>query len=152
MSKLIIYFSLSNNTKRAALAVQKITGADIVRIEPKTPYPAEYSNYSKIGMNELEEGILPEISTNITNFDQYETIFLGYPTWDGQLPMIFHSLAKKYDFTGKKIIPFTTTGGSTASESLPSVRKVFATSEVSDNFRYRDSNEQLQEFLRKNDN
>lgn len=43
MSKLIIYFSLSNNTKRAALAVQKITGADIVRIEPKTPYPAEYS-------------------------------------------------------------------------------------------------------------
>ena len=66
--------------------------------------------------------------------------------------MIFHSLAKKYDFAGKKIIPFTTTGGSTASESLPWVRKVFATSEVSDNFRYRDSNEQLQEFLRKNDN
>lgn len=148
MAKLIIYFSLSNNTKQAAEKVQTITDADIYRLEAKNPYPEGYSKYSKVGMKEFEDDIHPEIKTEIADFDKYDTIYLGYPTWGGKIPMIFHTLFEEYDFTGKKIVPFTTTGGSSAEESLPSVKALAKGSVVTDNFRYQFDDVKLEEFLK----
>ena len=147
MAKLIIYFSLSNNTKKAAQKVQEITGADIYRLEAKNPYPEGYSKYSKVGMKEFEDDIHPEIKEEIPNLEKYDTIYLGYPTWSGKIPMIFHTLFEQYDFTNKKIVPFTTTGGSSASESLPSVKKIAKQAVVTDNFRYQFNDEKLKTFL-----
>ncbi|QMT83146.1 flavodoxin [Companilactobacillus pabuli] len=77
MAKLIIYFSLSNNTKKAAQKVQEITGADIYRLEAKNPYPEGYSKYSKVGMKEFEDDIHPEIKEKIPNLEKYDTIYLN---------------------------------------------------------------------------
>ncbi|MQS76968.1 flavodoxin [Companilactobacillus halodurans] len=147
MAKLIIYFSLSNNTKKAAQKIQEITQADIVRLEKKTPYPVDYSDYSKIGQQEFEDETRPEIKIQLDNLDQYDTIFLGYPTWSGRVPMIFYTLFDKYDFSNKKIIPFTTSGGSSIAESMPYVKKLANNSTVTKGFRYTGDDKQLKEFL-----
>lgn len=147
MAKLIIYFSLSGNTKRAAQKIQALTGADIVNLEPKTPYPAGYSNYVPVAQNEFEQQIHPEIKTALPDLDKYDTIYLGYPTWNGRVPMIFYSLFDKYDFSNKTIVPFTTTAGSSVNESMPYVQELAATSKVTDGFRYNNNDTQLKEFI-----
>lgn len=147
MAELIIYFSLSNNTKRAAQAIQKITGADISRLEPKTPYPEGYSNYVPVTQKEFEQGTHPEIKTVIDDISKYDTIYLGYPTWNGRVPMLFYSLFAKYDFSDKKIVPFTTSASSSISESMPYVRELAKESQVTDGFRYSNNDAKLKDFL-----
>lgn len=147
MAKLIIYFSLSGNTKRVAQKIQALTGADIVSLEPQVPYPAGYSNYVPVAQNEFEQRLHPEIKTKLPDLDKYDTIYLGYPTWNGRVPMIFYSLFDKYDFSNKTIVPFTTTGGSNVDESMPYVRELAATSKVTDGFRYNNNDTQLKEFI-----
>lgn len=147
MAKLIIYFSLSNNTKQATEKIYELTKADIIRLEPKTPYPTGYSNYVPVAQKEFEDQIHPAIKTEIKDFDKYDTIYLGYPTWSGKVPMIFHSLFEKYDFTGKKIVPFTTSASSPISESMSSVEELAKGSKVTDGLRYNGNDTQLKEFL-----
>lgn len=147
MAKLIIYFSLSGNTKRAAQKIQALTGADIVNVDPKTPYPEGYSNYVPVAQNEFEQQLHPEIKTTLPDLNKYDTIYLGYPTWSGRVPMIFYSLFDKYDFSNKTIVPFTTTGGSSVDESMPYIKKLAATSKVTDGFRYNNNDTQLKEFI-----
>ncbi|HIY93794.1 flavodoxin [Companilactobacillus sp. HBUAS56275] len=147
MAKLIIYFSLSGNTKKAAERIQELSGADIVELVPQTPYPAGYSNYVPVAQKEFEQQIHPQIKTTLSNLDKYDTIYLGYPTWNGRVPMIFYSLFEKYDFSNKTVIPFTTTGGSSVDESMPYVRKLAATSKVTDGFRYNNNDAQLKKFI-----
>ncbi|MGQ2376051.1 flavodoxin [Companilactobacillus zhachilii] len=147
MKKLIIYFSLSNNTKRAAEKIQAITNAEMVRLEPVTPYPSGYDNYVPITQKEFEKQIHPSLKTKLPDLKDYDTIYLGYPTWNGQVPMIFHTLFDKYDFSGKTIVPFTTSASSPISESMPSVRKLASDSKVTDGLRYSNDDVQLKEFL-----
>lgn len=147
MKKLIIYFSLSNNTKRAAEKVQEFTKADMIRLQPVTPYPDGYSNYVPVTKKEFEEQIHPAIETKLPNLNDYDVIYLGYPTWNGQVPMIFHTLFEEYDFSGKTIVPFTTSASSPISESMPSVEEVAKDSKVTDGLRYSDNDAQLKEFL-----
>lgn len=149
MAKLIIYFSLSNNTKKAAQKIQELTGSDIVRLEPETKYPENYSDYAAVAQKEFDEQLHPQTKTEIKDFDKYETIYLGYPTWNGLIPMIFSTLADKYDFANKTIIPFTTSGSSSVEVSMPSVKKLFAKSTVTDGFRYDNNDKQLKEFIEK---
>lgn len=149
MAELIIYFSLSGNTKRAAQKIQQLTGANIVQLEPQIPYPEGYSNYVPVAQNEFEQQIHPEIKTVIPNLDKYDTIYLGYPTWNGRVSMIFYSLFAKYDFSDKTIIPFTTTGGSSVEESMPYVKSLAAKSRVVDGFRYNNNDVQLKDFIKR---
>ena len=147
MKKLIIYFSLSNNTKKAAEKIQEITDADIVRLQPVTPYPEGYSNYVPVAQKEFEDQIHPALKTEIPDLANYDTIYLGYPTWNGKMPMLFHTLFEKYDFSGKTVVPFTTSGSSSVAESMPDVRKVAANSKVTEGFRYDNNDTQLKAFL-----
>lgn len=148
MAQLIIYFSLSNNTKIAAEKLQKFTNADIIRLEPQTPYPTGYSNYVPVTQREFEQQLHPAIKTQIPKLDKYDTIYLGYPTWNGQVPMIFHTLFEEYDFSNKTIVPFTTSMSSSMSESMPSVKKIAANSRVTEGFRYSQNDKQFLEFLK----
>lgn len=147
MANLIIYFSLSNNTKSAAEKIHQFIKSDIVRLEPQVPYPVGYGNYVPIAQKEFENQIHPAIKTKIANLEKYDTIYLGYPTWSGQVPMIFHTLFEKYNFTGKKIIPFTTSASSPISESMTLVKELAHGSEVTDGLRYNGNDSQLKEFL-----
>ncbi|CAJ1192161.1 flavodoxin [Companilactobacillus nantensis] len=147
MKKLIIYFSLSNNTKKAAEKIQEITNADMVRLEPITPYPDGYSNYVPVTQKEFENQTHPALKTQLPDLNDYDTVYLGYPTWNGQVPMIFHTLFDKYDFSGKTIVPFTTSASSSVAESMPSVKKLAIDSKVTDGFRYNNDDVQLRKFL-----
>lgn len=149
---LIIYFSMSGNTKAAAEQIQKDTGADIVRLQRATPYPKGYDNYSRVADHERRHHIHPAIKHNIPNLNQYSTILVGFPTWWQQPPMVIHSLFDTYNFQGKTIIPFTTSMSTPMSASMPYMRRMAQQdgATVKNGFRYDGNNGQLRKFLHQN--
>ena len=78
-------------------------------------------NYDK---NEAKTKIYQAIKTKITNFDDYDVIFVGYPNWWYDMPMVIYSLFKEYDFSGKIIVPFCTHGGSGFSQSIETIKRL----------------------------
>ena len=119
---LVVYFSRADenytvntievgNTELLAKAIIAKTGADEFKIEPKVPYPADYMSCVDLATKEKEENARPEYIGDIDITD-YGTIFLGYPIWWGDLPMIVYSFLDNHDFTGKTVIPFNTHEGS----------------------------------------
>ena len=100
------------NTAKLAKEIAAQTGGTLFEIEPVTVYPDAYSEMLTIATNERQSNARPEIKNKVENFEQYDTIFIGYPIWWGDLPMILHSFMESYDFTGKTVIPFNTHEGS----------------------------------------
>ena len=120
---LVVYFSRTGeeynvgkitkgNTAIVAEYIAQKTGADTFEIKPATPYPDEYEACTELAKKELASNARPALAKNIDNLAQYDTIFLGYPIWWGKLPMIVYTFLESNDFSGKKIIPFCTHGGS----------------------------------------
>lgn len=145
---IIMYFSLSGNTRKAALALQKKTSGDLFEIETKIPYPDTYEEYSVIGMHQLENNIELDLKQELPNLDDYDFIFLGYPTWSQQPPMIIHTVLKDAKLNGKTIVPFTTSMSTGIDESVKVIKDLTKDSnlKIEDGFRY--SNNQ---FLGKTD-
>lgn len=117
MSKtLVAYFSASGTTARVASELASAIGADRYEIEPKTPYTAADLNWndrtsrSSVEMN--DEHCRPEIATAVDDMDAYDTVFVGFPVWWYVEPRIIDTFLESYDFTGKTIVPFATSGGS----------------------------------------
>ena len=111
---LVLYFSVYGTAKAAAQEIAKQTGADIVEIEPVTPYDSDRNHYNALAAyakREHDEDMRPAIKNEI-DIDVYDTIFIGYPIWWYTFPMIIYTLFDKYDFSGKTIIPFNTHMGS----------------------------------------
>lgn len=124
---LIAYFSLPDNeddstveingetlgnTQYMASVIQKQTGGDVFRIEAETPYTTDHEALVDLASAEKADNARPAIASKIENIDQYDTIFIGYPIWWSDMPMIMYTFFDTYDFTGKTIIPFNTHGGS----------------------------------------
>lgn len=109
---LIVYFSCTGNTKGVATKINSLIGGDLIEIVPKEPYTSADLNYgnqdSRVVKEHNDPTILPDISGDIANFGQYETIFLGYPLWWGMAPNIIRTFMKKYDFSSKNINTFCT--------------------------------------------
>lgn len=123
---LVVYFSCSGNTKRVATNINSIVGGDLIEIIPKEPNTNADLNYnndnSRVVKEHNDQSILPEISGNINNFQNYETIYLGYQLWWGQAPSIIRTFMKKYEFANKNIITFCTsisTSTDTSKNVLP---------------------------------
>ncbi|BCA85927.1 flavodoxin [Enterococcus saigonensis] len=106
------------NTQFVAQTIQQETNGDIFRIETVQEYPGDHDELVDFGENELAEEARPELSSQIENLDKYDTIFLGYPIWAGDLPMPLYTLLESTDFTDKTIIPFSTHGGSGFSNTI----------------------------------
>ena len=100
------------NTKILAEMIAAETGADIFEIKPAKNYPTDYKECTEVAKAEKEENARPEIVGKVENFSDYDTIFLGYPIWWGDLPMAVYTFLEQENFTGKKIIPFCTHEGS----------------------------------------
>ena len=100
------------NTAKLAKEIAAQTGGDLFEIVPAVPYPSSYDETLSIATAERTGNARPEIKTTVTDFKQYDTIFIGYPIWWGDLPMILHTFMESYDFTGKTVIPFNTHEGS----------------------------------------
>ena len=126
---LVAYFSATGTTKQVAQNLAKATGANLYEIKPLKPYTSADLNWhdsnsrSSVEMNNPKSR--PEIVTDNFSADKYDTIYLGFPIWWGTAPKVVHTFLEKYDFSGKKIIIFATSGssglGSTADNLKSSV-------------------------------
>lgn len=117
MSKtLVAYFSASRNTKRKAEMIAEELGADLYEIKPKIPYTRDDLNWmnkksrSSVEMNDKK--FRPELADKDANIGAYDTIILGFPIWWYVAPTIINTFLESYDFTGKRIVLFATSGGS----------------------------------------
>ncbi|MBC5647707.1 flavodoxin [Christensenella tenuis] len=111
-NSLIVYFSWSGNTQAVANEIQTQTGADVFEIVPEEPYTDDYDALLDIAQEEQQNDARPAIAGNIENIENYEVIYLGFPNWWGDMPMILYSFLDDYDLSGKTIAPFVTSGGS----------------------------------------
>ena len=109
---LVVYFSHTGNTENVANFIHEALGGDIVKLEPVNAYTDDYNTLLDVAQEEQRNDARPEIATQIDNIDEYDTIFLGYPNWWGDMPMIIYSFLDEYDLSGKTIAPFCTSGGS----------------------------------------
>ena len=123
-SRIIVNGDLYGSVQYVATVIGEATGGDMVRIQTTQPYPGNFDDLADQTDQERQNNIHPEIATNIEDFNDYDTIFVGYPIWWYQLPMAMYSFFDKYDFNGKTIIPFSTHGGSGWSGTLESIAEL----------------------------
>lgn len=109
---LILYFSMSGNTETVANYIHEEIGGDIVKLETVQTYPEDYDELVDYAREEQRDNTRPELETTIENIEQYDTIFLGYPNWWGDMPMPIYSFLDQYDLSNKTIALFITHGGS----------------------------------------
>ena len=114
--KLVAYFSASGKTAKVADMLADAVGADVYEIRPEVPYTKADLNWmnkksrSSVEMN--DKAFRPAIADKNAKIDQYDTIFLGFPIWWYVAPTIINTFLEGYDFSGKKIILFATSGSS----------------------------------------
>lgn len=107
---------LLGNTEYMATLIQKAIGGDIHFIETSEKYPSEYDDSDDNALDvqankENRENARPELATHIENLEEYDTVFLGFPNWYGDMPMAVYSFLDEYDLAGKKIYLFNSSGG-----------------------------------------
>ena len=114
--KLVAYFSASGTTKKAAEMVAKAAGADLYEIKPKTAYTKADLNWmdknarSTVEMN--DKAFRPALADKDAKVENYDEIFVGFPIWWYVAPTIINTFLESYNFSGKKVILFATSGGS----------------------------------------
>ena len=117
MSKtLVTYFSASGNTARLAKKLAEAADADLYEIKPAVPYTSADLNWqnkqSRSSVEMSNHSSRPELADTNANIAGYDTIYVGFPVWWYIAPTIINSFLESYDFSGKKIILFATSGGS----------------------------------------
>ena len=139
---LVVYFSRTGeqygvgviekgNTAIVADMIAEQTSADSFEILPKEDkYPMTYKELTDYAKDELNDNARPEIASTVENFDSYNTIYLGYPIWWGDLPMICYTFLESYDFSGKTIIPFCTHAGSGNAGTQSKIQSAVPNAEV----------------------
>lgn len=123
-TSLVVYFSWSGNTESVANEIQTQTGADIFEIVPAEPYTDDYDALLDIAQEEQANDARPAIAETVENFEQYDTVYFGFPNWWGDMPMILYTFLDEYDFSGKTIAPFVTSGGSGFSGSIGTIESM----------------------------
>ena len=113
---LVAYFSVGGTTAGIAKKLAKVTGADLFEIKPKKMYTDDDIDYnnpkSRSSMEMADINCRPEIMFKVGNMDQYDRIFIGFPIWWYREPSIIDTFIEQYDFSGKVIVPFCTSGSS----------------------------------------
>lgn len=129
MSKILVaYFSASGVTKNAAEKLAKAANADLFEIKPVRPYTDADLNWmdkksrSTIEMNDLSSR--PEIVKKYENMGSYDVVFVGFPIWWYVEPRIIDTFLESYDFSGKTVIPFATSGGSGLGKTAENFKKI----------------------------
>ena len=125
---LIAYFSASGVTARAAREMAGAIGADLYEIRPKEAYTSADLNWmdkkSRSTLEMKDEHSRPAIAGRVEDMAPYDTVFVGFPIWWYQAPRIIETFLESYDFTGKTVIPFATSGGSDMGKTADILRAV----------------------------
>lgn len=125
--KLVAYFSASGTTANAAKGLAKAAGADLYEIKPEAPYTKADLNWmnkqSRSSVEMRDKSSRPALENNRANIADYDTIFVGFPIWWYVAPTIINSFLEAYDFNGKKIVLFATSGGSGFGKTAAELQK-----------------------------
>lgn len=125
---LVAYFSATGTTKGVAEHIANGLNADIYEIVPEDPYTEADLNYndnnSRTTIEMNDPNARPAISGSVENMEQYDIIFVGYPIWWGEAPRIVSTFIESYDFSGKTIVPFCTSGGSGIGSSASNLERL----------------------------
>lgn len=131
---LTVYLTRTKNTKAIAEMIHNSLGGDIIALELETPYSENYKAIVDQVAKENAEGYLPPLKTKIIGIAQYDTIFIGFPTWGMQLPPPMKSFLSKYNLNGKTVIPFNTNAGYGLGSCIGTVKKLCPKSTLLDEF------------------
>ncbi len=127
---LVIYYSRSGNTKQIADYIGERTGGDVVRLETVRTYPSNYDEMLDTAKEEQRNGGRPELKNKNINIEDYDTIFLGYPIWWGEIATPVYTFLDEYDLSAKKIAPFVTSGSSGLSGTTSDIKREESGAEV----------------------
>lgn len=123
---LVAYFSASGVTERAAKQIAAAVGGDLYEIRPAQPYTdadLDWTNKQSRSTREMKDpACRPAIAGGVADMDAYDTVFVGFPVWWYVEPRIVDTFLESYDFTGKTLIPFATSGGSGIAGAEKSLR------------------------------
>lgn len=126
--KLVAYFSASGTTAKVAKKMAEAIGADLFEIKPEKPYTGADLNWqnknsrSSVEMNDRSSR--PAIAVKAADMPQYDVVFVGFPVWWYREPSIIDTFMESYDFAGKNVIPFATSGGSGLGDSAANMQKL----------------------------
>ena len=124
--KLVAYFSASGTTANVAKNLAKAAGADLYEIKPAVPYSKADLNWmdkqSRSSVEMRDKSSRPALADVDANIADYDTIFIGFPIWWYVAPTIINSFLEVYDFSGKKIVLFATSGGSGFGKAVASLQ------------------------------
>ena len=131
---LIVYLSRTNNTKTIAEIIQRNVGGTLVALVLEKPYPDDYRATVQQVVMENETGYLPPLKTKIDSIQNYDVVFVGFPTWGMKLPPPMKSFLRQYDLRGKTVIPFNTNDGYGIGSSFETVKELCPNSKILDGF------------------
>ncbi len=129
-SRVSVDGQVMGNNEYVAHLIQQQTGGDLFAIETEQEYPGTHDELLDFAYNEMTEGARPALASQIENLGSYDTIFLGYPNWNADLPMPLYTFLEEYDLSGKTIIPFTTHGGSGFSGTIDTIQELQPNAQV----------------------
>ncbi len=126
--KLVAYFSVSGVTAKAAREIAAAEEADCFEIRPETPYTAKDLDWrdrqSRSTLEMADPDCRPAITGRVENMAQYDVVFVGFPIWWGREPSAVDTFLTAYDFSGKRIVPFCTSGGSDMGRTAARIRSL----------------------------
>ena len=136
---LVVYFSATGNTEEAAGKIAAMAGADIARIMPEVPYTPDDLDYrnasSRASRESADADARPAMLPMEKDAEAYDTIFLGFPIWFGDMPKVLYSFLDEYDLSGKDIAPFCTSGGSGMTTAVRNIAELEGDADVLDGLR-----------------
>lgn len=122
------------NTQYVATIIKEATASDIFEIRTIESYPGTHQALIDAAKAEIDSNARPKLATHISNFDDYDVVFVGFPNWWYDMPMPLCSFFDEYDFKGKTILPFCTHGGSRFSDAISSIRQLEKGASVLDGY------------------
>ncbi|MCY7008955.1 flavodoxin [Fusobacterium simiae] len=147
---LVAYYSLTGSTKRVAEIIAKNTNGELFEIVPVKPYSKEHDPTSERAKKEQDADIRPELSTHIKNMNNYDVIFIGFPIWWYKEPQLIKTFLEEYNFSGKIVIPFCTSGGVGIKNAEAEFRDMLPNSDIKNggSFYRRTSEQEIKEWLK----
>jgi flavodoxin len=136
MKALVAYFSAeSGRTASEAKSLAAAIGADLFEIKPEKPYTSSDLNYmnplARCNREHIAKKQVP-VSGKVENFAEYDTVLIGFPIWYGCAPNVVNTFCKEYDFTGKKVAAFATSGGSGIGKTAEKLKPYVSGADVID--------------------
>lgn len=131
---LIAYFSWSGNTEKLAEMIADETGGTLFAIEPETAYSGDYNAVVDQAKQEQNDNARPAVAGSVEGWENYDTVFVGYPNWWSDVPMVVLTFLESCDWSGKTVVPFCTSGGGGCGRGVESITDACAGASVLEGF------------------